>query len=317
MREVKRPRPPAKAEPFSDRLRVLTRRTGASTRLKSAVRRLGFDLLRRHYYSPIPDLAELPDDLWTRESELRSVAFDVAAGLDFIQRELAPYMAEYTPPRTPTGDPGDFYLENGFYESVDAETLYAMVRRLAPRRIVELGSGMSTLVIADARAHPDMGRSEHLVYDPHMRLDLAEPIAKRTTVQSVSATEIPLTVFESLGAGDILFVDTTHTVKLGGDVNRIVLDVLPILSPGVYVHFHDIYLPWEYPREFLAERSFFWAEQYLLQAFLAFNQQFEILFGAHALQRRFPDALGRLVPSAHPGIRPSALWLRRIEHQAP
>jgi hypothetical protein len=298
------------------RLRQFARQTGTSKRVKSAVRRLGFDLVRRHYYSPVPDLAELPDDFWSRESELRGVDFDIANGLEFVQQELAPYIEEYTPPRTPTGNAAEFYLENGWYESVDAETLYAMVRRSAPRRVIELGSGMSTLVIADARARGDVHGSEHLVYDPYARPELADSLATRATLQSVSASEIPLTVFESLRAGDILFVDTTHTVKLGGDVNRIVLDVLPSLSPGVYVHFHDIFLPWDYPQEFLVERSFFWAEQYLLQAFLAFNRQFEILFGAHAIQRRFSEDLGRVVPSAHPEVRPSAFWLRRVEEQA-
>jgi hypothetical protein len=113
-----------------------------------------------------------------------------------------------------------------------------------------------------------------------------------------------------------LFVDTTHTVKIAGDVNRIVLDVLPILAPGVMVHFHDIYLPWEYPREFIVERRFFWAEQDLLQAFLAFNQQFEVLFATHALHRRQAKAVAELVPETV-GATPGALWLRRVDDGKP
>jgi hypothetical protein len=295
------------------RLRRFARRTGASKRLKSAVRRLGFDLVRRHYYSPIPDVAELPSDIWSRESDIRGVDFDIAKGLEFVQRELSPFLAEYSPPAEPTGDPRQFYLENRFYESVDAETLYAMIRRLAPGRIVELGSGMSTLVMADARARAALEDSEYVVYDPYPAPELTDTLAEVARLAPVSVTDIPLADFRSLRSGDVLFVDTTHTVKVGGDVNRIVLDVLPILAPGVYVHFHDIYLPWEYPREFLAERSFFWAEQYLVQAFLAFNRHFEVLFGTHGLQRLFPEELARLVPSARPGILPSAFWLRRVE----
>src|SRR5206468_1730052 len=115
-----------------------------------------------------------------------------------------------------------------------------------------------------------------------------------------------------LGPDDVLFVDTTHTVKVGGDVNRVILDVLPTLAPGVHVHIHDIYLPWEYPREFLAERSFYWAEQFLLQAFLAFNDRFEILFGTHALVRRYPDRIRTLIPGTGRGVSPSAFWFRRV-----
>jgi hypothetical protein len=123
------------------------------------------------------------------------------------------------------------------------------------------------------------------------------------------ATDIALEEFAALDAGDVLFVDTTHTVKTGGDVNYLVLEALPALSPGVLVHFHDIFLPWEYPRLWL-EKELYWAEQYLLQAFLAFNPRFEVLFAAHHLSRAAPDRLARTVPSFRPGKWPGAFWLR-------
>jgi hypothetical protein len=284
----------------------------AARAVKAAIRHLGYDLVSRHYYSPIPDLEGLPRDVWTRASELRGLDFELEAMLSFVQRELARYLDEYKPPRAPTGNPRDFHLDNGFYDSVDAETLYAMVRRLAPRRVLELGSGMSSLVIADARFRNDgpIG-GRHLIFDPFPRADLSEALAATAELHRVSANDVPMNEFQELEAGDILFVDTSHTVKVGGEVNRIVLDILPALAPGVHVHVHDVYLPWEYPREFVLERSFFWAEQHLLQAFLAFNREFEILFGAHALQRRFPAEIANLVPSAQPAIRPSAFWFRR------
>jgi hypothetical protein len=281
---------------------------------KSTLRRFGFHLVRDHYYSPIPNPGELPAEFWTHEGDLSAVHFDAAAGLDFIQRELAPYIAEYTPPPGPTGSPRNFYLDNGFYDSVDAETLYAMVRRFAPARTIELGSGMSTLVMADARErNEEPDDASHTVFDPFPREDLLAVQRRIADVHLVSATDVPMSAFEQLRSGDLLFVDTTHTVKTGGDVNRIILDVLPTLAPGVFVHFHDIFLPWEYPRDFLTERNFFWAEQYLLQSFLAFNREFEIVFGAYDLHRRYQDAIARLIPSARPDTCPSAFWLRRIE----
>lgn len=278
---------------------------------------LGYDLVRKHYYSPIPDLSSLSPSIWSRRSELAGVQFDPEAGLEFVRRELAPYLAEYCPPREPTSNPRDFYLDNGFYGSVDAETLYAMVRRFEPSRIVELGCGMSTLVIADARARFDReAQTRHLACDPHPRPDLAPTLASVAELRAVSATDVPAAEFAALSADDMLIVDTTHAVKVGGDVNRVILDILPSLAPGVLVHIHDIYLPWEYPNEFVTERRFFWGEQYLLQAFLAFNEQFEVLFGTHALTRRFPDEMSEIVPSldrAGAGSPlASAFWIRRV-----
>jgi hypothetical protein len=280
--------------------------------LRSAARRAGFDLIRRHYYSPIPDLGALPPETWSRESSVPGVDLDADSSLEFVRRELTGHMSEYDPPRESTGNPRDFYLDNGLYESGDAELLYAMMRRFAPRTVIELGSGMSTLVIADA-LKANGGETGHLACDPFPRKDLRTALGQVAELRPISATEVPLSEFEALRDGDVLFVDTTHVVKIGSEVNRIILEVLPALASGVIVHVHDIYLPWEYPREFIDERNFFWNEQYLLQAFLAFNSRFEVLFGTHALARRYPDELAGLLPSGALGRHPSSLWMRRID----
>src|SRR3954467_5760162 len=112
--------------------------TSAGKALRSVLRRAGFDLLRRHYYSPVPDLQSLPPEVWDRESPLPAVDFDAASGRDFLRRELAGHSSEYAPPSEPTDDPRDFYLRNGLFESGDAELLYAMIRRFQPRRVIEL-----------------------------------------------------------------------------------------------------------------------------------------------------------------------------------
>lgn len=290
------------------------RRLGLRAALMQTAHSLGYDLVKKHYYSEVPDLDSLPASIWSSRSELAGVPFDIDAGLRFVERELAEFVGEFSPPATSTGNPRDFYLENSLYEALDAETLYAMVRRFRPRRVLELGSGMSTLVIADALRHDGIidGR-RHDVYDPYPRDDLGGVLEQLANLYSIPATEVPLERFTTLQAGDILFVDTTHTVKIGGDVNRVILDVLPRLAPGVLVHFHDIFLPGEYPIEFFTELGFSWAEQYLLQAFLAFNQRFEVLFGAAALMRDRPEAITRLVPSAARAVRPSAFWIRRLD----
>jgi hypothetical protein len=122
--------------------------------------------------------------------------------------------------------------------------------------------------------------------------------------------EVADDVFRELEAGDLLFVDTSHTVKPGSDVNRIVLDLLPILAPGVIVHFHDIFLPFPYSRDHLDD-AHFWNEQYLLQAFLTENPAWEVLVGAQAVARAHPHRLREAIPSFAPGTSPGAFWIRR------
>jgi hypothetical protein len=278
------------------------------------VRPAEFDIVRRDFYSPVPDLSHVPEGIWERRSALGGIDLRAEEALEFVERELAPYIAELAAPVEGPREPGEFYLRNQAFEFVDAELTYAMVRALRPARVIELGSGYSTLLIniACARNGEDGVETAHEVFDPYPRVDvipaeLPEPSRLRRT----SATEIPLASFAELQTGDVLFVDTTHTVKLGSDVNYVVLDVLPTLAPGVVVHFHDIFLPWEYPREWFAEVHHYWAEQYLLQAFLAFNSEFEVMIPAQLLARCYPERLGRVIPSFAERPSPGSLWLRR------
>ncbi len=278
-----------------------------------------FDFVRRDYYSPIPDLEALPADIFTRRSDLGGVALDATAGIELIEQRLAPHVAELDVPPEDPGEPGVFFLRNTGFESVDAELLYAMVRARRPRRVVELGSGYTTLLIGQAvrRNHAEGIETSHVAYDPFPRPHvLGEAVSGASSLQPVGATDVPLEVFDSLGPGDILFVDTTHTVKLGSDVNFIVLDVLPRLKPGVAVHFHDVFLPFEYPRQWFEQMQFYWAEQYLLQAFLAFNTAFSILIPAGAVARELPERLGRVIPSFAPGVSPGSLWIERNDRGA-
>jgi len=273
-----------------------------------------YDIVRRDYYSPVPNLEHLPGDIWDRRSRLGGVELQVDAGIGLIEDELARFVDELDVRASGPSAAGKFFLANGNYESVDAELLYAMVRARKPKLVMELGSGFTTLLIGEAarRNAADGNQTEHLAYDPFPRPQiLGESVPPPTHFEPTSATDVPLDAFGRLGPGDILFVDTTHTVKLGSDVNYIILDVLPNLASGVIVHFHDVFLPWEYPRLWFEEMQYYWAEQYLLQAFLAFNREFEVLIPAAAVAAEFPERLAAVVPSFTPGHRPGAIWLIR------
>jgi hypothetical protein len=272
------------------------------------------DVVAHDYYSPVPDLSLLPDDIWERRSTMGGVELQVDRAMSLVETELAPFISELEIPADGPLPPGQFFLHNENYEAVDAELLYGMVRARKPRRVLELGSGYSTLLIGSAsRRNIEEGReAEHLAFDPFPRAQIfGDAPPPPTRFEPMPATEVPLDTFRDLEAGDFLFVDTTHTVKLGSDVNYLVLDVLPVLAPGVIVHFHDVFLPWEYPRTWFEDMRYYWAEQYLLQAFLAFNDAFEVLLPANAVAREHPDRLAAAIPSFSPKVTPGALWLIR------
>ena len=290
------------------RFRVLAH--AATTR---AAGRLGYELHRvNDFYSPLPDVTKLREGLWDVPGPLPGIDLRVEDAFALLEHELAPFLGEFSGPKGPLAS--GYELSNGFYSAVDSEVLYAIVRWRQPAQVIELGSGNSSRVIAHAleRNRADGRAAEYRVYDPYPFYGGGQvPAPASADVRPLSATEVPLADIEGLERGDVLFVDTTHTVKTGGDVVRIVLELLPALRPGVVVHFHDIFLPYEYPRTWVLELRRAWAEQYLLQAFLAYNSGFEVLMPCHATSRSDPSRLRRSIPSAHPGVAPGAFWIQR------
>jgi predicted O-methyltransferase YrrM len=280
--------------------------------IRAAAERIGLQVVPKTFYSPIPDLKALPHDIWERRSALRGIDFDLDAQVAWIEANLAGAMREFSPPEHETGRAGEYTLANDAYGRVGADVLHGVVRALKPGRIVELGSGQSTLIMAAAalRNQAEGAATELRSFDPFPSVARAG-LPGLAALEAVRAQDVPLDVFTALEAGDVLFVDTTHTVKIDSDVNRIVLDVLPALAPGVLVHVHDIFLPYEYPREFAERKGLHWAEQYLLQAFLAGNRDYEVLAAVYALCRDRSEAMRSLAPTWRPGATASAFWMRR------
>jgi hypothetical protein len=277
---------------------------------RAAAERLGLQVVLKTYYSPIPDLAHLPAGVWEQRDPLRSIDFDLDEQIAFVESALAEHVRALAwgdgVAREHAYDPA-----NDSYPVPDARTLYAMTRSLRPADIVELGSGQTTRVLAQAcRENARDGSPSRLrAFDPFPTA-VDDTLPGLSALERVKAQDVPDEVFTELRSGDILFVDTTHTVKIASDVNHIVLRVLPLLQEGVIVHVHDIFLPYEYPRFFFADFALYWAEQYLLQAFLAFNSGFDVLCAVHALGREQPArmaASGLLLP----GEIGSSFWIRR------
>ncbi len=280
--------------------------------VRRVLRRVGYHVVRADYYSPIPDVDAIPERVWSTPAAMPALRFDLDEQLDFVLTKLAPYLREFSPPADGPGNAEGFHLENPFYGSLDAEILYAMVRSLAPRRVVEIGAGYSTLVIVAAARRNAQGGApiRHEVYDPYPSAVL-ERVRDRIELSTTSAADLPAATLLSLAAGDILVIDTTHTLKPGGEVVRLLLELLPQLAPGVVVHVHDFFRPFEYPRILLEHYGVFWQEHYLLQAFLAHNEVWDVLCANHALARLRAHAIQALVPSLTPQAQPSSLWIRR------
>ncbi len=279
--------------------------------MRQVARRLGYHLVRADFYSPIPDLDALPPALWSDPAPMPGVAFDLDAQLRYVVDELGPLMGEQGATPDPPG-PGGYHYRNPFFNALDADVLYATVRRLRPPRLFEVGSGFSTLVIenAAARNRAEGDPLRHVVLDPFPS-PVLEPVRDRLEVYATAAQEIPRNRFDELSNGDLLFIDSTHTVKPGSDVVHLLLGVVPTLSPGVVVHVHDFFRPFEYPRVLMEQFGVYWQEHHLLQALLVGNPQLEILCANHALARLHREQVREVVPALEPEMEPSSLWLRR------
>lgn len=287
------------------------------TALQAAVGMGGYELVERHFYNPLPDLENLPARLWEGPQELPGVDLQVDEAIRFLDEDLRLYIRDFQPPVTldadRSGATGTYYLQNGGYESVDAESLYGILRHIKPKKVLELGSGASSHVIDFARRANEADGSpfQHEIIDPYPFENPMGPVIE-AEVRPVRGESIPQSEVARLEDGDVLFVDTTHTVKTGGDVVHIILNLFPRVPRGVWVHIHDIFLPYEYPREWVVSERRAWAEQYMLQAFLAFNDSYEVVFPAQAVARMAPGIVSDVIPSFRPGVSPGAFWMRRL-----
>lgn len=266
-----------------------------------------------HFYSPIPSL----DEIRARENEIFAPPPASLPGIDLraeeqiaLIRELAAFYGDLPFPRAQSAE-RRYWFDNWAYSYADAIYLYSMLRQLQPRRVIEAGSGFSSAAMLDT-ADRWLPQTSFTFIDPDTStLDaLLRPADReRVTVTRARLQDVPLERFDVLTANDILFIDSTHVSKTGSDVNRILFDILPRLASGVHIHFHDVFYPFEYPKEWVYEGRA-WNEDYILRAFLEFNDTFEIVLFGTWLARFHRDLLAELMPLTleNPG---GSLWLRR------
>lgn len=263
---------------------------------------VGYNVSRKgNFYSPLPDLNGLRanQSRWDRPSQLRGVLYDIDAMKSFTDALLADYLEEYL--RLPA------YAEQhakGFglgYTPVDALTLYLMIRHLKPRRYLEVGSGLSTY-------YCHLAAEENRKEGYPLEITCIEPFPLKrlqefagVTLHQNEVQDVDLAIFQSLEEGDVLFIDSTHVVKIDGDVPYLLLDVLPSLASGVSIHIHDIPFPYNvpYPADrwvFGQAEPMFWTEAMMLQSFLMFNNEFEIRLSLPMIRHEDEQFLQQRIP---------------------
>jgi len=293
-------------------------RTGAGS---EACLRWGFLPMPVHYYSPVPDIRDLQQRrIWDRRSELAGLEFRPEAQLSWLARLGGEYGGECRWPAHGTGAPGEFFTENNSFSFGCAASTHAILRHFQPKRVIEIGSGFSSMVISEAlrKNGEDTTRHapEYTIVDPYPGGGTGSCVPGEARLIEQRVELLDFRFFETLAEDDVLFIDSGHTVRTGGDVNFLYLEVLPRLNRGVIVHVHDVPLPGEYPEVYFTNARFrmFWTEAYLLQAFLCFNSAFEVLLAMGYLMENHLDAFQAAFPHFDPRVhrlRSSSFWMRR------
>ncbi|HZO58588.1 MAG TPA: class I SAM-dependent methyltransferase [Solirubrobacterales bacterium] len=274
--------------------------------------------LPTHYYSPIqdPSLLEEPSErarIWPADPHpMPGIDWREDAQVELCSEVFASQQPMEFPTGAPAGGP-EYARRSPRYPAVDAWVLQAFLRHLRPARVVEVGAGYSSLVTARVNREYLDDEVRFTAIDPYPLEFLEAGVPGLTELRKERVQDTPLEVFEQLDEHDVLFVDTSHTVKTGGDVPWIFNQILPRLRPGVVVHLHDIFLPWDYPEDWVFQGKG-WNEQYLAQSFLTWSSAFEVLFGTYWMIRRHWDVLLRAFPQMVPDDQrdSSALWIRRV-----
>lgn len=252
-----------------------------------------------HYYSPIPSEKDILDHLKKRTPPERTLP-----GIDLNEQGQYKLLNEYTNFYSDLPFPAErthryrYFYENDWFGSTDAVFLYSLLRKYAPKRIVEVGSGFSSAVMLDTvdeffTHQPDITFIEPF---PDRLTDLIREEDKlRIKLIGRKVQEAPIDIFTSLEDGDLLFIDSSHVIKCGSDLQTLIFDILPRLSPGVIVHFHDVFYPFDYPSEWLLEGRY-WNENYFLRAFLSYNSKWTILFFNSYASLMFPEFIKENMP---------------------
>jgi hypothetical protein len=266
-----------------------------------------------HFYSPVAsraDLAARRDSIWRNRDGCAGVDFREEAQLKLLHT-LARHASGIRFPTEADGAEERYFYSNDQFPALDAEFLYAALCEWRPRKMIEIGSGYSSLVTAEVNRSVLHDALDFTCVEPYPRQYLIDGVRGITRLKQCKVQDVPADYFAQLGEGDILFIDSSHVAKVGSDVNYLMFDVIPALAPGVYVHIHDIFLPDEYPQKWMIDEGRNWNEQYVTQAFLMFNNEWEVVWAANFMATRHTEEVSRVFPCFPKLGGGGSLWIRR------
>lgn len=268
-----------------------------------------------HYYSLYPDMQDVDkryDELCAKD-EIKNIDFNIDIQYGFLEKmkELLPTVPKWTDHNNSLSNKYRYKTDSMSFGVPDATCLHLMLRILKPRRLIEVGSGWSSAVTLD---------TNEFYLDKQMDVSFIEPypnvlytVLKREEpckIKNIGLEKVDLSYFEQLEKGDILFIDSTHVSKIGSDVNYLLFEILPHLKSGVYIHFHDIFYPFEYPYEWFKKDGYIWNELYMMRAFLMNNKQYKILFFFDYLVKKHANKINECLTMINPSG--GSLWLEKL-----
>jgi predicted O-methyltransferase YrrM len=265
-----------------------------------------------HFYSPIPAI-EASDNIKQKSRYSSLKKYDAIDYNDSCQEKLIKNFGKFYKDNPIVAKTNERYIpKNDQFGVCDATFLYGFMRYYKPKSIVEIGSGHSSALMMDINER---------FFDNSIKLTFIEPYptrlksvmgqedAKRYKIIEKRLETVGLEVFEQLGDGDILFIDSSHISKLNSDVNYYLFNIMPILKPGVIIHVHDIFYPFEYPKAWIKQKRY-WNEAYMLKAFMQWNSGFKILLLNSYVQSKFPELVAKNLPLCS-RVGGAQLWIQK------
>ncbi len=270
----------------------------------------GYNIIPRGYDSPLPQRDEMDWEQLRQRRPLPGIDLQMGSAVDLLNTIscFAPELDSFSVQKT-TASP--FWLSNGWFEDFDVATLHCLLRHLKPKRYVELGCGFSSFVSSHAlqRNAVEGFPCDALYADPFPRRDISEalPIGHQMRVRS---QDLSLEYLTGLEEGDVLFVDTSHVLKVQSDVVHQLTHIFPLLKPGVWIHIHDIFTPYDYLEEWIKRPlSLTSNEQYAVECLLSGGNRYRVELPLYMLWREQPETLLSLLRRGK--SEPHSFWIRK------
>lgn len=261
--------------------------------------KFGVQVIPDHFYYPIPSKEDLTPDFLSRKSSCLGIDWNIEEQNRHLNEVFIKYIDEL-----------DRKLVLKMMSPVDALIYYAMIRHYRPSKIIEIGGGESTRIAAFAclKNKVEGHISELICIEPYPNDDLIKGFDGLSRLVQKKVQEVELKVFQDC---DLLFIDSSHVVKMGNDVVWEILEIIPILKKGCLIHWHDIFIPEEYPEYWVRERLF-WSEQYMVQTFFMYNYEFEIIWATHFMNLYNKENIKKILKDfTESGYPLSSFWARR------